>query len=94
VNTEVEESTALEAVTRQSLITQHTCAVVNSRVCQLAIALELLVVTTCSCAINPITNPNLVCSHTHTRDSMFGRVQHGICFLSRIQVSSGRDWVS
>jgi hypothetical protein len=45
VNTEVEGSTVLEAVTRQRLVkTQQTdktyvCAVVNCRLCELAIAL-------------------------------------------------------
>jgi hypothetical protein len=43
VNTEVEEATALEAVTRQLVKTQETenvmCSVVNCRVCELAIAL-------------------------------------------------------
>jgi hypothetical protein len=39
------------------------CAVVNCRVRELAIALYLLVVTICKCSVNPITNPNPVCSH-------------------------------
>jgi hypothetical protein len=43
-------------------------AVVNCIVCELAIALYLLVVTMCS--INSITNPNPVYSHTHTRDNI------------------------
>jgi hypothetical protein len=36
---------------------------VNCRVCVLAIALQLLVVTICKCIINPSTNPNSVYSH-------------------------------
>jgi hypothetical protein len=45
VNTEAEEATELEAVTRH--------AVVNCRVCELVIALDLLVVTISKCLINP-----------------------------------------
>jgi hypothetical protein len=41
-------------------------AVVNCRVCELAKALYLLVVTICKCSINPITNPNPVFSHPYT----------------------------
>jgi hypothetical protein len=44
-------------------------AVVNCRVCELAIALKLLVVTICKCSVNPITNPNAVCSQS--RDNIF-----------------------
>jgi hypothetical protein len=42
------------------------CVIVNSSVCKLAIALELLVVTTCKCEIYPITSPNPVCSQCAT----------------------------
>jgi hypothetical protein len=38
---------------------------VNWGVCELAIALQLHVVTICKCSINPITNPNQVYSHLH-----------------------------
>jgi hypothetical protein len=44
-------------------------AVVNCRVCELAIALWLLVVMICKLSINPITNPNPSII-THTRDSI------------------------
>jgi hypothetical protein len=40
--------------------------VVNCRLCELPIALELLVVTICKTSINPITNPNPVISHSYT----------------------------
>jgi hypothetical protein len=40
-------------------------AVVNCRVCELAITLQLCVVMICMCSINPITNPNPVCSHSY-----------------------------
>jgi hypothetical protein len=40
-------------------------AVVNCRVCDLAVALELLVAAIRKCSINLITNPNTVYSHTH-----------------------------
>jgi hypothetical protein len=39
--------------------------VVNCRECELAIALELLVYMICNCSVNPITDPNLVYSHSH-----------------------------
>jgi hypothetical protein len=73
VNTEAEEATALETVTRQPEKTQQSektlsAAVVNCRVCGSAIALDLFVVTICKCSIIPITNPNPVCSQS--RDSM------------------------
>jgi hypothetical protein len=42
------------------------CAVVNYRVCELAIALQFFVVTIWKYSINPITNPNPVCSHLYT----------------------------
>jgi hypothetical protein len=41
-------------------------AVVNCKMCELAIALQLLVVTICKCSINTITNPNPVYSHSIT----------------------------
>jgi hypothetical protein len=71
VNKEGEEATPMESVTRQPVKIQQTektqsvCAVVNCRVCELTIALYLLVVTTCKCSINPITNPNPVYSHSN-----------------------------
>jgi hypothetical protein len=41
-------------------------AVVNCRMCELAIALQLLVVTGCvyKCSINPVTNPDSVYCHS------------------------------
>jgi hypothetical protein len=41
-------------------------AVVNCRVCESAIALQLLVVTIYKWSTNPITNPNPVYSHSYT----------------------------
>jgi hypothetical protein len=38
----------------------------NFWVCELAIALWLLIVTICKWSINQITNPNPVCSHSYT----------------------------
>jgi hypothetical protein len=70
-NTEAEESVTLEAVTRRPPVkTQQTeramCAVVNCKVCESAIVLQLLVTPSCKRAINPITNPNPVYSHCIT----------------------------
>jgi hypothetical protein len=42
-------------------------AVVNCRVCELAIALWLLVVTTCKCSINPIASQNPIDNHSYMR---------------------------
>jgi hypothetical protein len=39
-------------------------AVVNCSACELVTALELLVVTIFKSPVNPITNPNPVCSHS------------------------------
>jgi hypothetical protein len=39
------------------------CAVVNCRVCEIAIALELIVVTSCKRPVNPVINPNPIYSH-------------------------------
>jgi hypothetical protein len=59
-----EGSTALEAVTRQQPVkTEQT--VVNCRMCELAIALYVLVVTMCNFSMQ---TPSLV---THTYDSIF-----------------------
>jgi hypothetical protein len=41
-------------------------AVVNWRVCELAVAVCLLEFTICKCLINPNCNPNLVYSHSNT----------------------------
>jgi hypothetical protein len=41
-------------------------AVVNYRVFELAIAVELFVATFCKCLITPITNPEPVYSHSRT----------------------------
>jgi hypothetical protein len=69
-NTEVERPTALEAVTRRQpgkiQQTEKVRTVVTCRVCESAVALELLVVTICKCSRNPITNPNPVYSHSVT----------------------------
>jgi hypothetical protein len=48
-------------------------AVMNCRVCELAIVLQLIVVMVCKHPINLITHPNPVCSHlTHENvDNMF-----------------------
>jgi hypothetical protein len=48
-------------------------AIVKSKVCELAVALELLVVTICKSQINHITHPNPVYSHTVSHDSMLNR---------------------
>jgi hypothetical protein len=40
-------------------------AIVNCRMCKLAIALWLLVITFCKCSINPIINANPVYGHYH-----------------------------
>jgi hypothetical protein len=69
VNTEIEGYTVLEAITRQRLVktqlTEKTIrAVVNYRTRELAIKLELFVVTICKYSIYQITNPNPV--HTHS----------------------------
>jgi hypothetical protein len=50
-------------------------AVVNCRVCELAIALQLLVVTIHKRSINPIANPNPVCSQRDNTND------HGITIL-------------
>jgi hypothetical protein len=44
-------------------------AVVNCRVCELAIALWLILVTICKSPTHPIKNPNPVSSH-QTRDNI------------------------
>jgi hypothetical protein len=69
VNTEDEEATALEAVTRRQPVKIQQAektvrAVVNCRVCELAIAPKLLVVAICKCSMNPVTNPQPVYSHS------------------------------
>jgi hypothetical protein len=53
-------TTGEDTADREDLVS----AVVNCRVCELVIVLELLVVTICECSINPIINPNPVCSHS------------------------------
>jgi hypothetical protein len=68
----VRGTSAVEAVTRKRMVkTQQAgkslvCALLNCRMCELATALQLLVVTSCvnECAINPITDLNPVYSHT------------------------------
>jgi hypothetical protein len=70
VNTEAEEATTLEAVTRRKPVkiqhTEKTSNVENCRVCELAIVLQLIVVTICKLLINPIINQNPVYSHSYT----------------------------
>jgi hypothetical protein len=68
MNTKAEEATALKAVTRRRLVKtqQNEKPVVNCRMCELAIALWLLVVTIWKCSINSITNPNPVYIHCNT----------------------------
>jgi hypothetical protein len=74
VSTEVEDiieirhqaTTGEDTVDWESLVR----AVVNCRVCELAIVLELLVFTICKCSINPITNPNSIYSQTLSRDNI------------------------
>jgi hypothetical protein len=61
LNTEAEESMALEAVTRQP-VKKPYCevfipAIMSCRVCKLSLALELFAVTIFKSPINPITNP-------------------------------------
>jgi hypothetical protein len=46
-------------------------AALNFIVCELAIALQLRVVTICKCSINPITNPNPVYGHNQTCDNIY-----------------------
>jgi hypothetical protein len=67
---EAEESTTLTAVARrQPVKTQHTertvRAVLKIKMCESAIALQLYVIQSCRCAINPITNPNPAYSHAN-----------------------------
>jgi hypothetical protein len=40
-------------------------AVLNYRVCEIAIELQLLVATACKCSMSPITNPILINSHSY-----------------------------
>jgi hypothetical protein len=61
----------VEAATRQRRLTTHKtentyCAVVNCGVCELVIALWLLVVMICKWSTSLITNPNSVYSHSYT----------------------------
>jgi hypothetical protein len=51
-------------------------AVVNCRVCELTIVLQLLVVTICKWSINPVTNPNPVYSHSTTPIPSSERMLH------------------
>jgi hypothetical protein len=70
---------AVKATTRQRLV-KTVRVVVNYRVCDLAIALWLLVVMIHKCSINPITNPNPVYSHTHTCDNI--KVKRALCLIT------------
>jgi hypothetical protein len=70
VNTEAEEATALKAVTRrQPVKIQKTEKNSNCSVCELALELQLFVITFCKSSINPITNLNPVYSHTQSLDN-------------------------
>jgi hypothetical protein len=64
VNAKAEEATALEAVARRQPVKIN--AVVNCRVCELAISLQLLIVTICDSSINLVTNTNSVCIYSYT----------------------------
>jgi hypothetical protein len=72
VNMEPKEGTALKAITRkQPVETQKTeknlvHAVVNGRLCELAVVLQLSVAVFCKSSINPITNLNRIYSHSYT----------------------------
>jgi hypothetical protein len=62
-NLEERDNPSLEAVTRglvKTRLTEQTsvCAVVNCRVWEIPISLELIVVMICKCSINPVTNQN------------------------------------
>jgi hypothetical protein len=78
-NTEVEGSTALEAVTRRQRMKwayweDLVCAVVICRVRELEITLQLLVITNFKDPVYPITNSNPVSIFTHlTRQWLSGR---------------------
>jgi hypothetical protein len=64
-------------------------AVVNCRVCELAIALQLLVVTICKCSVNPITNPNPVYSHFITSQYTCIRFESfGVTKINKILLGS------
>jgi hypothetical protein len=60
----------LGSVTKKWLVKTHwkglLYSVVRRRAHELARALQLLVVTICKCAINPVTNRNPVYSHSYT----------------------------
>jgi hypothetical protein len=64
------ECPPLEAATKQWLVKNVTdwedlvCPVVICEVCRRVAAYSLLIVTNCKSAINPITNPNPIYSHS------------------------------
>jgi hypothetical protein len=68
----VRGASALGSHYQQQLVkTQQTektlyYAVVNCRMCELALALQLHVVMISKCSVNPITNPNPIYSHSYT----------------------------
>jgi hypothetical protein len=66
-------------------------AVVNCRVCKLAITSYLLVVTICKCSINTITNPYPIYSHTHTCDNTFLRLYKNTDFSPQTREN---QWMS
>jgi hypothetical protein len=59
---------------------------VNCRACELAIALQLLVVAICKRSTNAITNPNLVYSHSYT----WQQIPSGL-LVKTIRLSSMED---
>jgi hypothetical protein len=80
VDTEDEEATTLEAVTRRQPVKKQQTedfvrAVVNCRVCEKALALQLLVVTFCKSTIYPITNPNPIYGHLKSRHYIYWQVE-------------------
>jgi hypothetical protein len=69
----------LENVTRGLLKTQlnEKNAVANCRVYQIAIALEVILITSCSCPGSLFTNPNPLSSHI--RDSIISKALLIVC---------------
>jgi hypothetical protein len=84
---EAEESPLLEAVARERVVkTQQSakglaCAVVSFTVWRLAVALQLLVLTSpvYKWSINPFTNPNPVYGHTLQVAMSLNRVYKSVC---------------
>jgi hypothetical protein len=67
-------------------------AAVNCRICELALALELLIATISKCSIDPSTNPKPVYSHSHTWQYSSPSEHHISFFSSRfISTTSGNE---